>query len=137
MRKYGMEPWNAVEVTRDEDELIQIRASNGGIIARLWIDVDDREFSDEQRENARRIVACVNACRGLPTDELEQKWFLAAVGTLLLEADQQRDELLAEKKDHQRLVRELDVLLNGVDGAAHQASLCDLVAQLKSKGGAA
>jgi hypothetical protein len=29
---------------------------------------------------------------------------------------------------HQRLVRELDVILNG-DGAAKQASLCDIVGQ--------
>ncbi len=32
-------------------------------------------------------------------------------------------------RDHQQLVRDLDVLLNG-DGAARQASLCDIVAQL-------
>ncbi|MGB3818087.1 hypothetical protein [Achromobacter pulmonis] len=35
--------------------------------------------------------------------------------------------------DHRRLVRELDVLLNG-DGAAAQASLCDIVAQVKRDG---
>lgn len=45
--------------------------------------------------NARRIVACVNACRGLPTDELEQKGLVAAVGTQLLDVERQRDELLA------------------------------------------
>lgn len=38
------------------------------------------------------------------------------------------EEVLA---DHRRLVRELDVLLNG-DGAAKQASLCDIVAQVAS-----
>lgn len=38
------------------------------------------------------------------------------------------DEVLA---DHRRLVRELDVLLNGEDGAAQQASLCDIVGQLR------
>lgn len=38
------------------------------------------------------------------------------------------EEVLAS---HRRLVRELDVLLNG-DGAAQQASLCDVVAQLAS-----
>ena len=32
--------------------------------------------------------------------------------------------------DHRRLVRELDVLLNGEDGAEKQASLCDIVAQV-------
>lgn len=33
--------------------------------------------------------------------------------------------------DQNELVRELDVALNGADGAAPQASLCDLVAQAK------
>lgn len=35
--------------------------------------------------------------------------------------------------DHRRLVRELDVLLNG-DAAARQASLCDIVAQVRKEG---
>lgn len=34
--------------------------------------------------------------------------------------------------DHRRLVRELDVTLNGERGAARQASLCDILAQVKS-----
>lgn len=42
-----------------------------------------------------------------------------------------RSELLAVIADHNRLVRELDVLLNGEQGAAKQASLCDIVAQLR------
>ncbi|KWD49699.1 hypothetical protein WL67_20895 [Burkholderia ubonensis] len=33
--------------------------------------------------------------------------------------------------DHRRLVRELDVLLNGEEGAAQQASLSDIVAQVR------
>lgn len=36
--------------------------------------------------------------------------------------------------DHKRLVRELDVLLNGEAGAAQQASLVDLVAQFRRQG---
>ncbi len=36
--------------------------------------------------------------------------------------------------DHRRLVRELDVLLNGEDGAAKQASLCDIIAQVRREG---
>lgn len=36
--------------------------------------------------------------------------------------------------DHRRLVRELDVLLNGEEGAADQASLCDIVAQVQREG---
>ena len=37
------------------------------------------------------------------------------------------EEVLA---DHRRLVRELDLLLNG-SGAAKQASLCDIVSQVE------
>jgi len=36
--------------------------------------------------------------------------------------------------DGATLVRDLDVLLNGEDGAAIQASLCDIVAQVKKHG---
>lgn len=34
-------------------------------------------------------------------------------------------------EDHKRLVREVDVIMNG-DNAAEQASLCDLVSQIKA-----
>lgn len=40
----------------------------------------------------------------------------------------------AALSDHRRLVRELDVLLNGEEGAAQQASLCDIVAQVRRDG---
>lgn len=46
-------------------------------------------------------------------------------------------ELISEhirvQHDHDRLVRELDVLING-ESAAQQASLCDIVAQVRSEG---
>ena len=48
--------------------------------------------------NARRIVACVNACRGLGTDELEQHGLVSAVGYELIELTKQRDELLEAAK---------------------------------------
>jgi len=47
--------------------------------------------------------------------------------------------LVAQLRDHeeahidkQRLVREIDVILNGEEGAAEQASLCDLVGQIQT-----
>lgn len=55
----------------------------------------------ERQANARRIVACVNACRGLPTDELEQKGLVAAVGTQLLAAD---DRAEGQEREIRRLV---------------------------------
>ena len=51
----------------------------------------DGNFSEA---NARRIVACVNACRGLSTDELERFGLASAFGTELIELEKQRDQLL-------------------------------------------
>ncbi|MGS3142156.1 hypothetical protein ACB274_06105 [Aeromonas sanarellii] len=42
--------------------------------------------------NARRMVACWNACHGLPTDELEQKGLVAAVGNQMLDLERDRDD---------------------------------------------
>ena len=56
--------------------------------------------------NARRIVACVNACRGIGTDELEQHGLVSAVGYELIELTKQRDELLRDMQDV------LDMLIN-------------------------
>ena len=52
----------------------------------------------------------------------------------LLTADAQAtvEALQAVIDDHHRLVRELDVSLHGEDGAAKQASLCDLVSQIQA-----
>lgn len=46
-------------------------------------------------DKARRVVACLNACRGLPTNELETIGLVGAVGTELIELQKQRDQLLA------------------------------------------
>lgn len=47
-------------------------------------------------------------------------------------ADRMQKDYEEALADHRRLVRELDVLLHG-DGAARQASLCDIVAQVASQ----
>lgn len=98
MSKHTPEPWHL-----PPGDLIFVSKVGGrGYVAKMMpLDAPrDRkglptDISDEMCANARRIVACVNACRGLPTDELEQKGLVAAVGTQLLEADQLRDKLLA------------------------------------------
>ena len=84
------EPWSMLDTGRD----IHINKSGGvGFIGSIHI----YEHRAEQcRENARRIVACVNACAGLPTDTLETipSWSSAGVKTLA-DVVKQRDELLA------------------------------------------
>ncbi len=52
----------------------------------------------------------------------------ATLSRTTLPAEKDYEEVIA---DHKRLVRELDVIING-DNAAQQASLCDIVAQLRS-----
>lgn len=39
-------------------------------------------------------------------------------------------ELEEVRADHHRLVREIDIAINGEDGAAKQASLCDIASQV-------
>lgn len=125
MSKHTPEPW---AIHEDASGDIFISGSYHTYIAEIGNPDEDGAAAD-----ARRIVACVNACAGLPTEQLES----GPLGGILNGAAglvSQCDDLLKVKEDHDRLVRELDVLLNGVDGAANQASLCDLVAQLKAKG---
>ena len=49
--------------------------------------------------NARRIVACVNACAGLPNDALDGGWTAAGLSEYAKRLEQQRDELLAAAKN--------------------------------------
>ncbi|MER0784055.1 hypothetical protein AAA534_15130 [Pseudomonas aeruginosa] len=81
-------------------------------------DLDDVHSSAESLLSLIKDQAPTQAAQGL-------------AGAALAQAEQATaddyEEVLA---DHRRLVRELDVLLNGEEGAAKQASLCDLVGQV-------
>ena len=71
-----------------------VGSADGTGVCEVW-PRDENGFPDgEGRANARRIVACWNACHGLPTDELEQKGLMCAVGTQLLLLEQHRDTLI-------------------------------------------
>lgn len=66
-----------------------VHGSAGAICA-----IPASKFHDE-KENARRIVACVNACAGISTSDLERvKDEVTPVFELLLKATEQRDKLL-------------------------------------------
>lgn len=106
MSKHTPEPWQAHQDA--SGDVFISSAATSFHIAEIGSEDDDTAIPD-----ARRIVACVNACRGLPTDELEQKGLVAAVGTQLIEADRQCDELRQERqREHAlrvRLTGELEV----------------------------
>lgn len=66
-------------------------------------------FSQSQDEVAKRVVACVNACRGISTEELMTSDFgedSVEVGTLLGQTMQQRDDLLESLR---KIVRGLEI----------------------------
>ena len=94
------------------------------------------------QENARRIVACVNACRGISTDELEQHGLVSAFGAELMELEKQRDELLAALQGMIDIANDSQGVagyhLNGEvadwDEFEEWQAACDAIA--KTKGGA-
>lgn len=153
MTHHTPEPW-ATDYRERHDGMFaqEVFDANGETIATLaWFPVDSGVGTTTNREaNARRIAACVNAMAGIGDDNAlffpgnSVRSVISGMKLKQMELEQQRDhlqaqvdELLAAEKDHRRLVRELDVLMNGEAGAAQQASLCDLVAQVaKAKGGA-
>ncbi len=89
--------------------------------------------------------------RKLSTGEIWEVHFVGAYGYIRLnnmvmqlnettEKEIRTDYLLVREaiasdeqtsEEHQRLVREIDVIINGEEGAAEQASLCDLVGQIR------
>ncbi|MGL4755845.1 MAG: hypothetical protein ACRCXB_26105 [Aeromonadaceae bacterium] len=96
-QKHTPEPWATDYRERPDGMFAQeVFDANGETIATLaWFPVDSGVGTTTNREaNARRIVACVNACAGLPTEQLEASplgGVLNGVAGLIA----QRDELLA------------------------------------------
>lgn len=97
--KHTPEPWHAYnnetywEVLGDEHSIGDVCASN------------HNGFHNGE-ENARRIVACVNACAIFSTEDLEDYPLVSEHGFSIYEAVKaERDELLAALKHHQELTR--------------------------------
>jgi sigma54-dependent transcription regulator len=90
--QHTKEPWSINEWPQ-QDTSIGIGAVGTPIIARVAL----RDVSiNEQRANAHRIIACVNACAGIPTVALvAEKYIQTASYRMRQSAEQQRDELLA------------------------------------------
>lgn len=76
MNDHTKEPWDIIDLRKDEENpierisIVKIR-NEKPIIARIQNTVSGNPLTKEDEENARRIVACVNACAGLSTEELE------------------------------------------------------------------
>jgi len=75
--EHTKEPWKTAYRRRPSNEMMyqEIFDSNGKTIAILtWypVKIDEYTTATNREENARRIVACVNACVGISTEDLER-----------------------------------------------------------------
>lgn len=100
-----------------------------GIIAFLFNDFMTLEMRNAVPEDVAEQIGRYLHSRGY---RIVFNRFYKQCEEQILESVQQDYEEVME--DHRRLVRELDVLINGEEGAAQQASLCDIVAQVKREG---
>ena len=98
------EPWK-----QDEDSELLITNSELERVGETIVRTDTKA-------DARRIVACINACKGIPTDQLEGRTF----GKRYMDALKQRDELLAA------LWRSRNLIGCGSVEAAHNC-ICDAI----------
>lgn len=67
-----------------------------------------------------------------PNQKLSGEDFFREYCQSVLEVVKERDELREALEDKRRLTRELDVAMHGEEGAAKQASLCDLISPAKN-----
>ena len=72
----------------------------------------------EHIENARRLVACWNACQGLTTDDLEKAGLVSAVGNELMCLEAQRNKLLTALKQ----LADMDITVHGLAGMQRVAN---------------
>lgn len=90
MTAHTPEPWEAYSVL--------VRTKITAEDPAGWLLADCQATGSRSIENARRIVACVNACAGISTENLEQnrqlKEGLQGLNERIREAEQQRDVLL-------------------------------------------
>ena len=79
------------QVNEDGTGDLFISGKGGRYITEMVSFHEDQRTEDQVMEDSRRIVACVNACAGIPTDVLQ-------IGSKLIhdfeKVKQQRDELL-------------------------------------------
>lgn len=85
--QHTQEPWYASK--EDGNWRVMAADENGGY---TLADM----YCDDPEANSRRIVACVNACAGIPTEELVRaKYLNTASYAMRQKAEKQCDKLLA------------------------------------------
>ena len=94
MSEHTKEPWITVETELDVIEITNADR-NGLVVPIAKVSTGYvKQVGIEQEANARRIVACVNACEGIPTGVLEKQG-MVPIEQVTHDIERQRDKLLA------------------------------------------
>jgi hypothetical protein len=109
MSVHTKEPWRVGKLSHPRD-YEKVRETAG--LLDIVVDTEtvpyvlascNLNFPEDAKANARRIVACVNACAGISTENLEQnkpiKEGLHGLNDRIRTAEKQRDELLYVLED--------------------------------------
>lgn len=103
MIKHTQEPWVVVpSIPEEGSECFWVQGCNGQPLGTI----DGPQYG-LQEANAARMVACVNACQGIPTEELEAEGLFNTVGKQLVQAQTSLSKL-------QTAARALEVAANTV-----------------------
>lgn len=95
--KHTSEPWNLFS----KNGVVEI--TNAKRIAIVgWAGFDSTRVDEDAEANARRIVACVNACAGLTDDHFDGGFSVAAMSEYIKRIERQRDEMLAALAEAER-----------------------------------
>lgn len=92
------EPWQVLTGKNAHPSSVEISA-DGRAIAEMWL-----RGETIAQDNARRIVACVNACAGIDIDFLE-RIPLTAVTAQLKKLTEQRDVAWAEQSEIRKAIQ--------------------------------
>ena len=106
MSEHTKEPWRVAEESFDNDGIHESVIRGLDDRAAIAVTLEFGPNNPGMREaNARRIVACVNACEGIPTGVLEKQG-MVPIEQVTHDIEQQRDKLLAALTE----IAELDIL---------------------------
>ena len=125
MSDHTKEPWSyrrADGIDSPSSEDYKIFSDDGALVAETF-ELIGKHRATDQHANARRIVACVNACAGIPDEKLES-WLSPPEGQLGAPHGTWGQQLFEVGEQMIQLQRERDELLTSLElirGAAQNA----------------
>lgn len=140
MRKHTPEPWEySCGAIFQERGSVSIAKTHGAELFQGAM-TDRDAISERIKEDARRIVACVNACAGMETEILENMTILG--NTLLDRLDLRKRREAELKSQRDEMLEALEAITGGLETSTKPECLSrihkiaeDAIA--KAKGGAA